>query len=120
MNRWMKVLLCDYVFTGILLAILTGLLYQFQLTEEQVDGGIMGIYVVANLCTGFFLGKGIKERRFLWGLVLGFVYYLLLFLVSLGIYHSVRNGVPRTIIAFLLCSGSGMFGGMMASYVSRN
>lgn len=114
MIRLLKVLLCDYVLTGILLAILTVLLYQFHLSEGQVSAGIIGIYVVTNFGAGFLLGKLVKEKKYLWGLLLGFLYYLLLFLVSLGIYHSVKNGVSQVVIAFLVCSGSGMLGGMVS------
>lgn len=114
MGRFMKVLLCDYVLTGILLAILTALLYQFHLTEGQVNAGIISIYVVTNFGAGFLLGKLVKVKKYLWGLLLGFLYYLLLFLVSVGIYHAVNNGVGQTLIAFLLCSGSGMLGGMIS------
>ena len=67
---WMlKSLLFSYVVTGMLLALLTVLLYKFELDEQLVSAAIVAIYVLATMAGGLVIGKLVKVRRFLWGLV---------------------------------------------------
>ena len=110
---WMlKSLLFSYVVTGMLLALLTVLLYKFELDEQLVSAAIVAIYVLATMAGGLVIGKLVKVRRFLWGLGLGAAYFALLMLITLGVYHTL-NGV-NMITAFILCSGGGMIGGMIS------
>lgn len=110
----LKSLLCAYVLTGILLLILTGLLYKMNLDEGKVTAGIIVIYVVSTLAGGFVAGKLMRERKFLWGLTVGVLYFALLLFVSLGIYRSVQGNGADTLTTFLMCAGGGMLGGMIS------
>ena len=67
----LKSLLAAYLVTGILLVLLTFLLYQFELDEQKVTAGIVVIYVVSTFVGGLILGKLTKVNRFAWGLTLG-------------------------------------------------
>lgn len=112
---WMvKALLCAYVVTGIMLLILTVLLYKLGLSEENVNAGIILIYVISTFSGGFVIGKFAKVRKFLWGLLAGVLYFILLLLISLGIYHSLQGEAAHLVTTFLLCSGGGMLGGMVS------
>ena len=111
---WMvKALLCAYVVTGIMLLILTVLLYKLGLSEENVNAGIILIYVISTFSGGFVIGKFAKIRKFLWGLLAGVLYFILLLLISLGIYHSLQGEAVHLVTTFLLCAGGGMLGGMV-------
>ncbi|WP_242972426.1 TIGR04086 family membrane protein [Lachnoclostridium sp. An169] len=109
-----KSLLCAYVVTGIFLLILTLLLYKMGLSEENVNAGITLIYVISTFAGGFVMGKLTGSRKFLWGLLAGILYFLLLVLISLGLYHSLQSEISGLITTFLLCAGGGMLGGMIA------
>lgn len=110
----LKALLCAYVVTGILLLVLTLLLYKAGLSEENVNAGIILIYVISTFSGGFVIGKLTGTRKFLWGLLLGVIYFVLLLLISLGIYHSLQADVMNLVTMFLLCAGGGMLGGMIS------
>ena len=110
----LKALLCAYVVTGILLLVLTLLLYKAGLREENVNAGIILIYVISTFSGGFVIGKLTGTRKFLWGLLLGVIYFVLLLLISLGIYHSLQADVMNLVTMFLLCAGGGMLGGMIS------
>ena len=110
----LKALLCAYVVTGILLLVLTLLLYKAGLSEENVNAGIILIYVIYTFSGGFVIGKLTGTRKFLWGLLLGVIYFVLLLLISLGIYHSLQADVMNLVTMFLLCAGGGMLGGMIS------
>lgn len=112
---WMlKSLLFSYVVTGMLLALLTVLLYKFELDEQLVSAAIVAIYVLATMAGGLVIGKLVKVRRFLWGLGLGAAYFALLMLITLGVYHTLNGNAVNMITAFILCSGGGMIGGMIS------
>ena len=110
----LKALLCSYFVTGILLLLLTFLLYQFGLDEGKITVGIMVIYVLSTLVGGFVAGKLAKTRRFLWGILIGVLYFLLLLLISFGIYRRIQEGTSQILITWLLCIGGGMIGGMIS------
>ena len=60
MNKYIsyvKALLASFIVTGILLFILTFLLYKFDWDEQKVTAGIVAIYVISTFVGGFILGK---------------------------------------------------------------
>ena len=110
----LKSLLCAYVVTGIMLLILTLLLYKAGLSEENVNAGIILTYVISTFAGGFVIGKLTGVKKFLWGLLAGIMYFVLLLLISLGVYHSVQGELMNLLTTFLLCAGGGMLGGMVS------
>ena len=112
--RILKALLASYVVTGILLLLLTFLLYQFELDEQKVTAGIVVIYVVSTFAGGFILGKLTKVRKFAWGVVLGIAYFMLLFFISFGIYRGIDGDWIQILTTFFMCASGGMFGGMLS------
>ncbi len=110
----MKALLASYIITGLLLFILTFLLYKFEWDEQMVTAGIIVIYIASSFVGGFILGKLQKEKKFLWGLIMGLLYFLLLFLISFGVYRSFSGNGTNLITTLLICAGGGMLGGMLA------
>ena len=110
----MKALIASYIVTGILLFVVTFFLYKFEWDEQMVTAGIIVIYVVSTFVGGFILGKIKKSRKFLWGLIMGVLYFALLFLISFGVYRSFDGNGTNVITTLLLCAGGGMLGGMLA------
>ena len=110
----LKALLCAYVVTGIMLLILTILLYKAGLSEENVNAGIILTYVISTFAGGFVIGKLMKVKKFLWGLLAGVLYFVLLLLISLGVYHALQAEIMNLLTTPLLCAGGGMLGGMVS------
>lgn len=109
-----QALLVSYVITGILLLVLAVLLYKLNLDKEKVTAGITAIYVVSALAGGFLLGKLQRIRKFMWGFLLGVLYFLLLVMVSFGVYHTLQGDLVQIGTTLVLCSAGGMLGGMLA------
>ena len=109
----LKALLASYVVTGVLLLLLTVLLYKLDLDEGKVQIGILAVYVLSTFAGGFVIGKLAKVRRFLWGLILGVLYFALLMLISIGVYRTMEGG-SSTVMALALCAAGGMLGGMVS------
>ena len=112
--QMVKALLCAYVMTGVILLVLTLLLYKMGLSEENVNAGIILTYVISTFSGGFVIGKLMGKRKFLWGLLAGVAYFVLLLLISLGVYHSLQVAMMNLLTTFFLCAGGGMLGGMVS------
>ena len=110
----LRSLLCSYIVTGIFLLLLTLLLYKMELDEKKVAMGITLVYVVSSFAGGFVAGKMAKVKKYLWGLVTGVTYFLLLFIISFVLYRSVQDNGIHIATTFLLCAGGGMLGGMLS------
>ena len=111
---WIKSLLASYIVTGILLLVLTFFMYKFELNEKIVSAAIDGIYVVSTLIGGMIIGKLTKSKRYLWGMVLGILYFVLLLLITLGVYRTLNGDSVSIVTSLILCAGGGMTGGMIS------
>ncbi len=109
-----KALLASYIVTGILLFLLTFFLYKFDWDEQMVTAGIVVIYVLSTFVGGFILGKLKRVKKFVWGLLMGVLYFVLLFGISFCIYRSFDGNGTNVLTTFLLCAGGGTLGGMLA------
>ena len=107
-------LLLSYLLTTVGLFVLAFLLYKFPMTESAVSIGIILIYIVATFLSAFICGKKIKERKFLWGLGIGAAYFVILFLLSFLMNGETANLGTNVFTTLLICTGSGMLGGMLA------
>lgn len=110
----LKSLLFSYILTGAFLAVLSFLLYKLGLGEKIVTAAIIGIYVIATFFAGFMAGKKMKNRKFLWGLLEGAAYFLILTVISA---LAGKDGITFGTSFFTtlaLCAGGGMLGGMLS------
>lgn len=120
MSKSMKVLevirslVAAYIFTGVALAVLAFVIYKWELSETVVNIVIMAVYVIASFIGGFITGKRVKERKFFWGLVMGGLYILIIYGVSMIMSASLDMISTANVAACLLCLGGGMLGGMVS------
>lgn len=112
--RIFEALLVSYIVTALLLLILAVFLYKLNLDKGKVTAAIIGIYVLSAFSGGFLLGKLQKVRKFIWGFVLGILYFLLLLMVTFGVYHSIQGDTVNLLTTLALCSAGGMLGGMFS------
>ena len=78
----LKSLLFAYALTGVALLLLALVLFAFDLGETAVDAGIIIIYVLACFMGGFMAGRIVRKDKYLWGVITGLTYYVLLLTVS--------------------------------------
>lgn len=108
----LKILLLMYVITGVMLLALTALLSKLQLTESAVSIGIVAIYVISGFVGGLLAGKKMKSRKFLWGMIMGAAYFLILVAGSIVFHKGLDMEASRFATTLVLCIASGMVGGM--------
>lgn len=110
----LKSLLISYLLTAGLLLLLALFLYKFSLTEKIVSLCITGIYILVTFLAGFLAGKREGSRKFLWGLLMGCLYFIILTLVSLIVNHGMGDLSSGYFTTLVLCAASGMLGGMLS------
>lgn len=107
-------LIVSYIVTGILLCILALIMYQSGAGEKIANLGITLTYILASILAGMMIGKKIKKRRFMWGLFVGMLYFLILTSISLIFQENIILFSAERITAFFLCIAGGTLGGMLA------
>ena len=110
----LSTLLIMYIVTGALLFLLAFLLYKMELTENIVTIGIMVIYVVSGLLGGIIIGKRMKSRKFLWGIMMGAAYFLMLMIGSVLMNRGLNSDGLHMAMTLLMCMVAGMIGGMVS------
>lgn len=110
----LKSLLCSYAVTGLALLLLAFLLYQFDLGEKVITAGIVIIYVLSSFTGGFLIGKNMQKQKYLWGLLIGLCYFLLLIGVSWMVERQWDMGLRHAAATLLLCLAGGTLGGMIS------
>lgn len=108
-----KCLLASYVLTLLLLCLLALLLYKLHLTEGMVTIAISAIYVITTFMAGFLAGKKMETQKFLWGALLGAVYFVILAVVS-ALIKTPGNCIGQFLLDHngIVC-GRGTLGGML-------
>lgn len=107
-------LLISLCISGLGIVVLALLLYKLHLSMQAVTVSVIILYILSTGIAGFLAGKKMQVHRFMWGLLMGCTYYLLLLVISY-IYHGQGTVVAGSLwTTFLLCSGGGMLGGMLS------
>lgn len=110
----LKSLLCSYTLTGVLLLILAFLLFKMDLSEAVVSVGIVVIYILSCFLGGLLLGRKMKKQKYVWGLLLGLGYFLLLTGVSCLVERGFSMNFARAAMIMAICAGGGTLGGMIS------
>lgn len=109
-----KGLIIAYAVTGVLLALLAFLVFRFHISESVTDIAIVAIYVLVTFVGAFITGKTVKERKFMWGLLLGVLYILIISVVAIAIGQVFQVTSTANMTTAALCIGGGLLGGMLS------
>ena len=108
-------LLTSYFASTCCIIILAFLLYKFHISIKIIDIGIVLLYIISNFTGGYICGKKLNKRKYLGGLMVGTLYFIVMILLSL-IMNQSFSGIHLSLISsLLLCAASGMMGGCISS-----
>lgn len=110
----LKGVLFSYLMTAVLLLLMAVGLYFVGMSEKMVHLLIIAVYVLSTFMAGFMLGKKIQSRKFLWGLLVGAAYFLVLVVVSLVANGTTQGLSDAFATTMILCTAGGMLGGMLS------
>lgn len=110
---FIKCLALSYLVTAILIFVLAFVLYRMRPSRQVINIIVMFIYIIGSFLGGFLAGGKVKEKKFLFGLMMGGIYFAVLLLVSLLMNGGLEDGGLKLLTTFMLCAGGGMIGGMV-------
>jgi putative membrane protein (TIGR04086 family) len=110
----LAVLVGMYILTGLLLLLLAFIMYRLEPGEAVISGGITVIYVLVGFFGGFFAGRVAGQKKYLWGLLAGLCYVLVLFAVGLLLHRGFSGSFVSLISTLVLCAASATAGGMVS------
>lgn len=111
--KMLSTLLFMYVLTGILLFVMAFLLYKFKLQESFVTIGIIVVYVVAGFAGGLMIKRRMRQSVAFIGLLLGTIYFFVLFVGSMILNHGMPQDMLRMIAVWIMSGCGGMLGAML-------
>lgn len=106
-------LFIGYLITLTGIVILAILMLFMDITEDFVNIGIIVIYVLSSMGAGFVAGKQFKIKKYLWGMFMGLIYFLILLLVSFLSKNVSQVQGQEVLTSLFLCIGGGTMGGML-------
>lgn len=109
---FLKALFVVLAVTAVEIGALSLLLYKTDMSENSLHIAVIAGYGIACFLSGLYCGKKMCQRRFLWGMLAGLIYYVLLLTVSMA---AEGTGFSLSFVSSaLVCLGSGMLGGMLS------
>ena len=108
-----KGLIVSYLVSGAGLLLLALLLLKCQLDERKVSAGILAVYILSGLAGGIYMGKTAERKRYLWGKILGSIYWGILMLLTIFSGAGTGSGVKGAFLTLLICAGSSTLGAMV-------
>ena len=112
-------LLISYFVSTCCIIILGFLLYKFHISIKVIDIGIVLLYIISNFTGGYICGKNLNKRKYLGGLMVGTLYFIVMILLSLIMNQSFLGVHLSLVSSFLLCTASGMMGGCISSSTEK-
>lgn len=103
-----------YALTLFILLLLALLVYKVHLSGEIVGVVISLVYMSACFLAGNLAGRQVKQKRFMWGIIMGLGYYGILLIMSLLFNQSPAEVTDSLFSTLILCAGGGMIGGMLS------
>lgn len=109
-----KILLVMYAVTALLLFLLAVLVQRLGWESGAISIGISVVYVISCFFGGFLAGKVQKTKKFIWGILMGLMYMIVMLMISMIVKHGLGGETSDFAWNLLLCVGGGMIGGMVS------
>lgn len=110
----LKSLLFSYAVTGAFLLFLAFFYSSLTWEKSLCQHGIVAVYILSCFSGGFMSGKILRKDKYLWGILVGAFYYLLLITVSFVVQGKWEMSLVHAVTTFFMCLGGGALGGMLS------
>lgn len=103
-----------FICSMILLTLLSLVIWKIDGGGGILCGGVIAVYILTNLAGGFLTGKVMGQQKFFWGMLMGAVYFAILFIVGVCFMGTKISGNMQLVSGAMVCVISAMVGGMLA------
>lgn len=109
-----KAVLVMYIVTGLLLVLLAFVVSKAEKEEMIARIGVIAVYVISCVLGGYVMGKCKGTKKFLWGILAGVIYVVILLAIGVIIGMGSFPNPITALTATVICAASGMLGGMVS------
>lgn len=110
----LKGLLFSYIITAFVLLLISFFMLKMDLSGAVISAAIILSYIISTFIGGFFAGKKIEQKKFVWGFLLGLFYFIILLIISLMMNRVSPLPLGNLFTVFVICGLGGMIGGMLS------
>ena len=110
-GKWLYALTVSLMVTFLGVLAISFTMSRLHFGSDVLRGLCLTLEAVSAFAGAMLLGKRMMSRRFLWGLLLGLMYFLVLFLAGRILSGSWN---PEAMLPLALCAAGGMLGGMFS------
>lgn len=109
-----KALFLSYLITGLILLLLALLMYKVEPPDMVISVGVIFSYIFSSFAGGLIVGRNARQKKYLWGILVGVLYFAIIFAVSTLLNKNVLEQLGSTMTVFIMCTLGGMLGGMVS------
>lgn len=110
----LKILFITYLCSALMIIVLSFVLYKFSLDSNKLSLGVILIYAISCFIGGFMSGRVSENKKYLWGIICGLTYVVILIILSFLINGNISMSLKNVLLQLGICTGSSMIGGMLA------
>ena len=103
-------LLVSFFITFVGVLALSFSLLLFPVSEKAIDISILILYILSCFAAGRILRKRTWNKRFMWGLLIGETYYLILLVISIMCDYVTSVSAKDVLTSFVICGASAAIG----------
>ena len=107
-------LIAAFVAAALMTVVLSFICFKLNVTKDKARICVLAIYILSNFAGGFVTGKITGTKKFIKGLITGSLFFIILLVVSLIVNKGAVTSVSGVLLPAVLCSMSGLFGGMIS------
>lgn len=107
-------ILAAYATTAIVLLLIAFIMFKFNLDESVAQFAVTFVYILSSAVGALVLGKLINKNKYIYGFVMGLIYVIIIFVISLVAVGDASVLSDNGISTLLLCLCGGLLGGMIS------
>lgn len=88
--------------------------FKMSLNDSQMQFLVYTIYALSVFIPSYIAGKIKKTKKYLYGISIGLIYLVALFIISSILNHTINVDISNTYKTIIICLLSGAFGGMIS------
>lgn len=107
-----KVVITSVAISFIMMLILAFIILKMDVSNEVQKIFVILIYIVSTFVGGLIMGKVMENRKFLWGMGCGVLYFSIVLILALIVKDSGNIAGVGTVACIVACMAGGTLGGM--------
>lgn len=107
-----KVMATSAIISFALMCLFSLIMLKIEVNETTLKAFVVLIYAISTFAGGFIMGKVMENKKYLWGMGCGFIYFLVILVMALVMGNEGNIASLGPVVCFVTCLAGGTIGGM--------